>query len=173
MSGQIVGKVLHHGPQDQRAYAVAVVIAEDMHDDSDTALLSIPELMRLTRLGRTSVVAGIRILREDGWVRHFPGGGQGVASRYQLRVAEKLSTCTDTCRHTTGIGSTKPVATRQVTDSYVSPDDQYVSPRDPSTVTVNPPSPRRLRNRRSRRRCCCRLREEGRPTGRLRTDSAG
>ncbi len=103
MSGTIHALVIHHGPRNAAAFAVASIIAEDMFHAGDTALLSTEELAKRTRLSRATVTRAVKLLREEGWLRYFAGGGKGVASRYQLRLAEALSTCSDTCSHRAGL----------------------------------------------------------------------
>src|SRR4051794_21897564 len=108
MSGPLVGLVMDHGPRDLNEWAIAVVLAEDMHHAGDTVLMSYEQLAYRARLGRTSTVGAVARLRAGGWVRDFPGGGKGaggrgVANRYQLCLEEKFSTCSDTCRHAAGL----------------------------------------------------------------------
>lgn len=84
MSGHLMGMVMDHGPQDHNAYAVALVIAEDMHHAGDTALMTHEALAARARLSVRSVRRGVEILRVDGWVHCTPGNGRGKAGVYRL-----------------------------------------------------------------------------------------
>lgn len=143
MSGPLVGLVVHHGPTDPHEYALAVVLAEDMHHARDRARLDTDELVRLTRLGRTSVVAAIKRARADGWLIPIPGRGRGHASTYLVDYAGRFAECSEKCRHATSLVETalgKDVATRHDSTLKVSPRDLKVSPRDNTHVVRKDPS---------------------------------
>jgi hypothetical protein len=84
VSGHLVGLVLDHGPTYRPAWAVAVVIAEDMHHAGDTALLTREDLAARTRLSVSTVRRGVRHLVDEGWVHRASGNGRGNASVYRL-----------------------------------------------------------------------------------------
>lgn len=148
MSGELVGLVMDHGPQDHNAWAVLTVIAEDLRGPMRESVLANEDLERAARLSRSSVKRAVALLVADGWIARQAGAHKGLASTYRLRLetfpAEPVNNLLERGSHRTPngeSGSTEGVHTEPLRAPKGSTQTPKGFTQDPPSVSVQTPFP--------------------------------
>lgn len=85
MSGQATGWVLRHGPKDRAKRAVLLTIADAANRDGEHAHPGLAAIVDGSLYGRSTVLAKIRELVEEGWLAvEEEGRGRGHATVYRV-----------------------------------------------------------------------------------------